>query len=482
MSKLYPQKNKKAGAAKEWKKQTDYSAEQLQPDDRIVVTIKRIGINGEGVGYYKRKAVFIEGALPNEVVRAKVIKADRGFIQAEMVELEKKSADRQPPPCHVYDKCGGCQLQHLSYEAQLQAKEELVVEAFRRYTSIEAEVLPLRPIIGMEEPWGYRNKAQLQTGIGRNGSIITGLYELGSRELVDIAGCPIQQPIINEVIEAVKQIIQELNIPIYNDKTRRGNIRTIIARADQKGQEVQLTIVTAEDRLTDSKRFVEAVRKNISIVTSISHNINKGKGPLVFGEKTILLWGKERLGEQLGKLKFALSPRAFFQLNPKQTIKLYNAVKEAASLKGDELVVDSYCGTGTIGLWLAAQAQEVRGIEVIAEAVRDARENAAASGINNARFYEGRAERLLPEWIQQGIRPDIIVADPPRTGCEPEFLQAIIAAKPKKFIYVSCNPSTLAKDCKVLLENGFELKNVQPVDMFPQTSHVECVILMVRKE
>ncbi len=452
------------------------TAEDVSVGDKIIVTIKRIGINGEGVGYYKRKAVFIQGALVDEVVKAKVSRVESGYLNAELIEVEKSSPHRQKPPCPVYEACGGCQLQHMSYNAQLAAKEEIVRESFRRYAGLEQ--LPMRPIIGMDEPWHYRNKAQLQTGRS-NGEIIAGLYAAGSHQLVDITGCAVQHPAVNDTIEQVKRLMGELDIPIYNERTREGTVRTIVARVARATDEIQLTIITATDKLPDARRFVNAIRQSLPKVKSIAHNVNRGKTPLIFGERTTMLWGAERLEERLGKVEFSLSPRAFFQLNPEQTIKLYNSVQEAAALEGSELVVDAYCGTGTIGLWLAPYAGEVRGIEVIPEAVRDARDNARTSGIENALFYEGRAEQLLPEWVAQGFRPDVIVVDPPRTGCEPSLLKAVAEARPKRFVYVSCNPSTLAKDCKTLLASGYLLEWVQPVDMFPQTSHIENVCLLV---
>ncbi|MFF2886247.1 23S rRNA (uracil(1939)-C(5))-methyltransferase RlmD [Paenibacillus sp. NPDC057967] len=455
------------------------SAEEVKAGDRIVVTIKRIGINGEGVGYYKRKAVFIEGALAGEVVKAQVTKAERGYIQASVTEIEKKSPYRQQPPCPVYEECGGCQLQHMTYEAQLTAKEEIVREAFQRYAGIVS--LPMRSILGMDNPWGYRNKAQLQAG-RQGGEIVTGLYAAGSHRLVDISGCEVQDPIVNEVIEGTKAVLGELDIPIYNERTREGAVRTIVARVGRASEHVQLTLITSVDRLPDARRLVQRIREKLPMVKTIAQNVNKGKSPLIFGERTTVLWGDERLNETLGDVRFALSPRAFFQLNPDQTVKLYDAAKEAAALTGKEMVVDAYCGTGTIGMWLAKDAREVRGIEVIPEAVGDARDNARASGIDNARFFEGRAEELLPQWVAQGVRPDVVVVDPPRTGCELPLLQAIAKAQPKRLVYVSCNPSTLAKDCKVLLDSGYMLEWVQPVDMFPQTSHVECLILMVRNK
>ena len=454
------------------------AADEVRPGQRIVVTIKRIGINGEGVGYFKRKAVFVDGALPDEVVKADVIKAEPGYINARLAEIEKPSPHRQEPACPVYASCGGCQLQHMAYPAQLAAKEELVREAFRRYAGLEDA--PIRPILGMDEPWGYRNKAQLQ--LGRTGSkVLAGLYSPGTHRLVDISGCPIHDPALNRVMDEVKRLLHELDVPIYDERTRQGDIRTVVARIGRAEGKLQLTFVTAGERLPQKDRLIRLLRARLPELATIAQNINSGRSPLVFGERTIILWGDERLNETLGDVRFALSPRAFFQLNPVQTVKLYDVVKEAAALTGRELVVDAYCGTGTIGLWLAPFAREVRGIEIVPEAVEDARDNARASGVTNARFEVGQAERLLPEWVRGGARPDVVVVDPPRTGCGRELLDALAEAKPARLVYVSCNPSTLAKDCRRLLEQGYRLEWIQPVDMFPQTSHVESVILMARK-
>ncbi|TDF96307.1 23S rRNA (uracil(1939)-C(5))-methyltransferase RlmD [Paenibacillus piri] len=469
--------NAKGGAPMGANRRPASSAEDVKPGDRIVITIKRIGINGEGVGYYKRKAVFINGALPNEVVKADVLKAESTYITAKLVEIEKPSPDRQTPPCPVYDACGGCQLQHMTYSAQLRAKEELIREAFSRYAGMDK--LPLRPIHGMDDPWGYRHKAQLQTG-WHNEHILTGLYSAGTHKVVDISGCPVQHPVINEVTVKVKSLMKQLGILPYQERTRKGTVRTVVTRIAKQSGEVQLTLITATRQLTQADAFVEAVRRELPMVTTVAQNVNPADTPLVFGEETRTLWGRERLDEHLGELRFSLSPRAFFQLNPEQTVKLYDAVKEAAGLTGGELVVDAYCGTGTIGLWLAPQAKEVRGIELLPEAVEDARRNAELSGAANAQFYVGHAETLLPEWVSRGVRPDVVVVDPPRSGCERRLLTAIADAKPARLVYVSCNPSTLAKDCLVLLQSGYRLEWIQPVDMFPQTAHVESVILMVR--
>ena len=455
------------------------SAEDVKAGDRIAVTIKRIGINGEGVGYYRRKAVFVAGALPGEVVKADVAEVRPNMLIAKLADIEKRSDERVQPFCAVYESCGGCQLQHLSYAGQLRAKEELVREAFSRYAGIGEAALPLRPIISMDEPGGYRAKAQLQAGRGPGGRAVLGLYEPGSRRLVDIAGCAVQHPAINAAAAKVLRCAEQCGVPLA-ERGRGGALRTIVLRVAPATGELQLTLVATDERFPGRDRLTAAIRRDAPEITSISVNVNKDKTPLVFGERTELLWGKPALDTELGDLRFALSPRAFFQLNPAQAVKLYDAAKEAAALTGRETVVDAYCGTGTIALWLAPYAREVRGIEVIPEAVEDAKRNASLNGRTNARFYTGKAEELLPRWAKEGFRPDVIVVDPPRTGCDERLLRTIIETSPKRFVYVSCNPSTLAKDCKELLAAGFRLEWLQPVDMFPHTSHVECVVSMVR--
>lgn len=457
----------------------DAAADELRPGDRIVVTIKRIGINGEGVGYYKRKAVFVPGALPGEVVKAAVTGVEPNRLTARIAEIEKRSSHRVKPVCPVYDRCGGCQLQHMDYAGQLAAKEELVREAFARYAGLEGAELPLRPIIGMDEPWRYRNKAQLQAGHKPGGGLALGLYEPGSRRLVDIAGCAVQHPAVSAAAERIRRLAERAGVPVGAGPD--GALRTVVLRVAPESGELQLTLVASAEQFPGRDRLVEAIRRELPQIISISVNVNRGSSPLVFGERTRLLWGKPDLETRLGDLRFKLSPRAFFQLNPEQTVKLYDLAREAAALTGRETVVDAYCGTGTIALWLAPHAREVRGIETIREAVDDAERNARLNGRTNARFYVGRAEELLPRWVKQGFRPDVIVVDPPRTGCDAALLRTVADVKPARFVYVSCNPATLAKDCRVLLDAGYRIEWVQPVDMFPQTSHVESVILLVRQ-
>jgi 23S rRNA (uracil1939-C5)-methyltransferase len=453
-------------------------ADNLKIGDSIVVTIKRIGINGEGVGYYRRKAVFVPGALPDEVVKAKVAKTNPRFIEAKLAAIERKSPHRISPACPVYEQCGGCQLQHLDDAGQRAAKMEIVRESFARYAGLDNP--PIRPIAAMADPWHYRHKAQLQAGTA-GGHTVLGLYSPSSHRLVDIAGCPVQHGDINRAAGVIRSLLEQFGIPPWQEKSGQGLLRTVVIRRSSRTGEMQVTFVLTQDRLPKADKLIAGIRSALPDVVTVAVNKQDKKTPLVFGEHTRVLWGKPAIEERLGDLSYRLSPRAFFQINPEQTTVLYDYVKEAAALTGKERVVDAYCGTGTIALWLAPRAAEVRGIEEIPEAVRDARQNAQANGIGNARFFLGKSETLLPAWVKDGYRPDVIVVDPPRTGCDPKLLAAAIAARPKRFVYVSCNPATLAKDCKVLLDGSYALEWIQPVDMFPQTAHVESVILLVRK-
>ncbi|WP_221568550.1 23S rRNA (uracil(1939)-C(5))-methyltransferase RlmD [Alkalihalobacillus sp. TS-13] len=452
----------------------------LKAGDTIHLPIKRLGINGEGIGFYNKKVTFVPGALPGEEVIAKVTKPLPNRIEAEMVTIKKKSKDRVKPPCPIYEQCGGCQLQHLSYEAQLQEKKDIVRQAFDRYTKLDAYHLPLKDTIGMEDPWYYRNKSQFQVA-KKGASVLAGLYGLGSHKLIDLTNCMVQHPQTTNVTNTVKKILEDLNISIYNERKRSGIVRTVVTRVSFETEKVQVVLITTQRDIPKKDLLIKEMKKRLPEVTSILQNINGQKTSVIFGDETIHLEGDHTIQETLGDLSFELSARAFFQLNPVQTVKLYNEARRAAKLTGEDKVVDAYCGVGTIGLWLAERAGEVRGMDVIEESIEDANENAARHGINNAHYVTGKAEDLLPKWLKEGWKPDVIVVDPPRTGCDMTFLKTVAKIQPKRMVYVSCNPSTLAKDVDYLLKRGFKIERLQPVDMFPHTSHVEVVATLVKK-
>lgn len=455
---------------------------QIKLGQRLPLTIKRLGINGEGVGFFKRKIVFVPGALPGEEVVVEVTKVQNNFTEAKIKNIRKKSPDRVKTPCSVCATSGGCDLLHLSYAGQLREKRDIVMQAFERYyRHTPVSELDVRETIGMEDPWYYRNKSQFQVGFDDKQNVIAGLYERNSHNIVNIDDCLTQHRTTTHVTNVVKRILQDLNISIYNEKKHTGLVRTIVTRIGFGTGEVQLVLVTTSEKIPQKNLFIEEVTKRLPEVTSIAQNINSKKTSLIFGEKTIHLYGSKAIQEKLGHLSFELSARAFFQLNPVQTVKLYDEVKKAAGLTGKEKVVDAYCGVGAIGLWLANDAAEIRGMDTIKESIDDAKKNAKRNGFNNTLYVMGKAEEWLPKWVTEGWKPDVLVVDPPRTGCDNKLLEMILKVKPKKVVYVSCNPSTLAKDID-LLAKTYRVEYIQPVDMFPHTSHVECVVLMSRVE
>ncbi|KOO41067.1 23S rRNA (uracil(1939)-C(5))-methyltransferase RlmD [Priestia koreensis] len=452
---------------------------KIKKGQEFLITIKRLGINGEGVGYYKRHVVFVPGALPTEEVVVEVTNTHPKFAEAKIKKIKKKSPQRVNAPCPIYELCGGCQLQHLQYPSQLDAKRDIVLQAFERHTRFNEIGPKIKKTIGMEDPWHYRNKAQFQVGLKDN-KVIAGLYSANSHRLINIENCIVQHQVTTKVMNTVKQILQDLKISVYDEKKRTGVIRTLVIREGFQTGEVQLVFITGQKEIPRQQLLVEEVKRRLPQVKSIVQNINNRKTSLIFGDETFTLDGKDVIQETLGDLSFELSARAFFQLNPTQTVKLYNEVKHAASLTGEDRIVDAYCGVGTIGLWLADGAKEIRGMDTIKESITDANENAQKHGFKNASYVAGKAEYWLPRWVKEGWKPDVIVVDPPRTGCDRQLLETMLKVKPKKIVYVSCNPSTLAKDIDKL-SKFYDVEYIQPVDMFPHTAHVETVTKLVRK-
>lgn len=452
---------------------------KIQLNQTFPLTIKRLGINGEGVGYFKRQVVFVPGALPGEEVVVEATKVHPKFAEAKIKKIRKPSEHRIKPLCPVYDQCGGCQLQHMGYQQQLNEKRDIVIQALERHTKLKIDQLEIRPTIGMENPWGYRNKSQFQVG-EKDGKVLAGLYGLNSHNLINIEQCAVQHPATTKATETVKSILQELKIPIYNEKKRSGLVRTIVARTGVQTGELQIVLITTKKELPKKDIIIQEIKKRLPEVNSIVQNVNGERTSVIFGKDTATLDGSDFIQETLGDLQFELSARTFFQLNPEQTVKLFNEAKAAAKLTGKEKLVDAYCGVGTIGLWMADKAGEVRGMDTIPESIDDAKKNAAKHGAKHAKFFVGKAEELLPKWLKENRRPDIIVVDPPRTGCDPAFLKTVLKIKPKTFVYVSCNPSTLAKDIDAL-SSHYKVEYMQPVDMFPHTAQIESVTRLVLK-
>ena len=452
----------------------------LKVGQEFLVTIKRIGINGEGIGYYKKQAVFIPGTLVGEEVVATCTRVAGGYAEAELVRVKKKSRHRCQPACEVYGQGGGCQLQHMTYPEQLRIKRDAIWQAVERYTNLDPEELDIRPTMGMDNPYNYRNRAQMPVGYDEDG-VMVGFYSMNSRELVNVTDCEVQYEEINKVVNHAVDLLDDYKVFAYAPKTKKGTARHIVVRRGYRTGEIQVTFVLANKDFKKMYSLALDLMKYCPEVKSVYVNYNSDDTHEIFGPDMIKVAGEDFITDRLGKFKFNLSPRAFYQLNPEQTVKLYNQVKYAASLTGTEKVVDAYCGVGTIGQWVADQASEVRGVDITRAAIIDAKANAKLNNIDNTYYAVGKAESIVPKWANEGFKPDVVIVDPPRTGLGPELIEMLKRVQPKRIVYVSCNPSTLAKNLKELTKK-YRVDYIQPIDMFPQTSHVEAVVRLTRMD
>ncbi len=442
------------------------------------MNIDSLGINGEGIGRIDGFTVFVEGALAGERVLVKIVKVTKSYAYGKLLHVIQASKYRIEPKCPHYKRCGGCQLQHLAYEAQLNYKRQLVKDALERIGRLED--VKVNPTIGMDDPWSYRNKAQFPVGLVKN-RLAIGFFAARSHDLIDVQSCPIQHGITAKVNSLVRRFINTYNVPVYDESTHKGIIRHVVTRVGFKSNQLMVIIVTKGD-LPRKRELVDILREGIPGITSIVQNIQNEKTNVILGKGNITLWGKNHILDAISDLKFKISPLSFFQVNPVQTEKLYAKALEYAALTGSEKVIDAYCGIGTISLFLARKAAKVYGVEVVEQAIEDAKENARLNGIENAEFIEGESEVIIPRLARLGLHADVVVVDPPRKGCDEALLKTIVEMAPDRMVYVSCNPATLARDLKFLTENGYRLGEVQPVDMFPHTSHVECLVLMSRMD
>ena len=454
------------------------SNDKLVPKQTVEVTVTGLGSTGEGVGKINGFTVFAHGGLPGETVKVKLDSVKKTYAVGRVVDILKPSADRCEPVCPIYEECGGCQLQHLNYDAQLKIKTQQVRDALTRIGHLKhVDVLPT---LRATEPTFYRNKMQFPVAVNE-GKLKIGCFAAATHRVVNVDNCFIQKEKNNQIIGVVREWMQKYRIPAYNEDKGTGIVRHVMGRVGVHTGDVMVVLVTATYDIPHVKELTKMLRENIPGLKSFIQNINKRHTNVIMGLKDRLIYGKSTIRDTLGSLKFNISAQSFFQVNSEQAEKLYNKAVEFAGLTGKEIVFDVYCGTGTISLFLARHAKAVYGIEIVAPAITDAHRNAEDNHCNNATFLLGDAANKLPELSEQGIKPDVVLLDPPRAGCEERVLSSIVNVQPKRIVYVSCNPSTLARDLAYLSNHGYNVPVVQPVDMFPQTAHVECVALIERK-
>ncbi|MHC1719953.1 MAG: 23S rRNA (uracil(1939)-C(5))-methyltransferase RlmD [Clostridiaceae bacterium] len=451
----------------------------VEKNKEYVVDIQGMGYEGEGVSRINNFTVFIPGALENEKVKIKIVKINKNFGFGKLLKIIEPSPERVEPECVIYKRCGGCQLQHLSYAAQLKFKKKRVEDCLKRIGKLKGYIL--HDTIGMAEPFRYRNKVQLPVG-EKDGKINIGFYAKRSHDIIDLESCLIQNETADKVIAIVREWIGRYGIPVYDEEKNTGTVRNIMIREAFRTKEFMVVIVTRTKELPHKDKLIEALKKDIEGLKSVMQNINGKQTNVILSDKCVTLFGEDTIRDYIGEFKFNISPLSFFQVNPLQTEVLYGKALEYAGLTGNETVFDAYCGTGTITLFLSKNAKEVYGVEIISQAIENARLNARQNNVENVEFIVGEAEKVIPEMISQGIKADVVVVDPPRKGCGIELLEAIAKIQPKRIVYVSCDPGTLARDLGILNDLGYDTKEVQPVDMFPQTGHVESVVLLSRTE
>lgn len=450
----------------------------IEKNKDYIIDITSMGHEGEGVGRINNFTIFVQGALLGEKVKVKIVKVAKTYGHGKLLEVITTSNHRVEPACSIYKSCGGCQMQHISYEGQLEFKTQRVMDVMERIGKLKG--VTIHKTIGMENPYRYRNKVQLPIG-KQKGEVQIGFYAPRSHDIIAMDTCHIQHEVADKVIKLTKEWIIKYGLEPYNELEDRGNLRHIMIRQGFRTGEVMVVIVTKEEKLPYCKEFIDIMIKNIKGLKSVIQNINPKKTNVILGSKNITLWGESTISDYIGEFKFNISPLSFFQVNPVQTEVLYNKALEYAALTGEEIVFDAYCGTGTISLFLSKKAKKVYGVEIVPEAIEDAKKNARENNIDNAEFLVGESERIIPELIDKGIKADVVVVDPPRKGCERSLLEALAKISPKRIVYVSCDPATLARDLNILQELGYSTQVIQPVDMFPQTAHVECVVRIERK-
>ncbi|ELC8400862.1 23S rRNA (uracil(1939)-C(5))-methyltransferase RlmD [Clostridium perfringens] len=454
----------------------------VEKNKEYIFDIISQGYEGEGIAKIDNKyPIFIEGALKGEKVKVRIVKVNKNFAYGKLMEVLEASEERVNPPCAIYKRCGGCKLQHASYNAQLDFKWDRVKDCVSKIGKLDPSIVKYP--LGMEEPWRYRNKVQLPIGL-INGEVKIGFFAPRSHDIIDMESCLIQDEIGDKVVKLTREWIEKFNIRPYNvdgEYDEKGIVRHIMIRRGFTTNEVMVVLVTNGEKLPHKEEFVDLMVKNIPGIKSVIQNINLKKTNVILGLESKTLWGEDTISDYIGDFRFNISPLSFFQVNPTQTEVLYGKALEYANLTGNEEVFDAYCGTGTITLFLSQKAKKVYGVEIIPQAIDNAWINAKENKVENVEFFVGESEVVIPDLINKGVKADVVVVDPPRKGCDKKLLDAITNINAKKIVYVSCDPSTLGRDLQVLEENGYKTLEVQPVDMFPNTSHVENVAKLIKK-
>ena len=463
----------------------------MNKNDIVTVEITDIGVSGEGIGHVDGYTLFIKDAVIGDVVEAKVMKAKKNYGYARLMKVITPSEYRVEPKCAFARRCGGCQIQEMSYDRQLVFKDQKIrgnLERIGGFTKDQIDTV-MQPVVGMEHPFGYRNKAQFPFGTDKEGNPITGFYAGRTHDIIANTDCALGVEQNKEILEIILQYMRENKIKSYNEKTGKGLIRHALIRYGFKTKEIMVCLVVNGKKLQKAERLIEKLIQ-IEGMTSITISPNTRRDNVIMGDSYEILWGQGYITDYIGNVKYQISPLSFYQVNPVQTEKLYGLALEYADLKGDETVWDLYCGIGTISLFLAQKAKQVYGVEIVPQAIDDAKENAKINAIDNAEFFVGKAEEVLPEYYAEYEREhngetahaDVIVVDPPRKGCDETLLETIVKMQPEKVVYVSCDSATLARDLKYLCANGYEIKMCRGVDQFPQSVHVETVVLLSHKK
>ena len=463
----------------------------MNKNDIVTVEITDIGVSGEGIGHVDGYTLFIKDAVIGDVVEAKVMKAKKNYGYARLMKVITPSEYRVEPKCAFARRCGGCQIQEMSYDRQLVFKDQKIrgnLERSGEFTKDQIDTV-MQPVVGMEHPFGYRNKAQFPFGTDKEGNPITGFYAGRTHDIIANTDCALGVEQNKEILEIILQYMRENKIKSYDEKTGKGLIRHALIRYGFKTKEIMVCLVVNGKKLPKAERLIEKLIQ-IEGMTSITISPNTRRDNVIMGDSYEILWGRGYITDYIGNVKYQISPLSFYQVNPVQTEKLYGLALEYADLKGDETVWDLYCGIGTISLFLAQKAKQVYGVEIVPQAIDDAKENAKINAIDNAEFFVGKAEEVLPEYYAEYEREhngetahaDVIVVDPPRKGCDETLLETIVKMQPEKVVYVSCDSATLARDLKYLCANGYEIRMCRGVDQFPQSVHVETVVLLSQQK